>query len=171
MGIPADLAAGTVVDHVGHIPLPVPDVLQILFANERKALGIAQILPQHVSGGAVRLVFYIAQHRIGGHQLVLLVAELVFPSQRNIFFSLKNRIRRQFFHDVGAIHQLLVAAAARVVKSGQSGLLHIFGKARPDHLSGVHIGVQSDDTGVFPAVGLIPQVHNTANRAVCQRVV
>ena len=101
------------------------------------------------------------------HSTVLVVTSLYFWSQSWYFHPRET----YFFHDVGAIHQLLVAAAARVVKPGQGSLLHVFREARPDHLSGVHIGVQSDDTGVFPAVGLLPQVHNTADSAVRQRVV
>ena len=58
--ISRNLAAGTVVDAIHRQSLKGLRVLHLHRAPEGEALGVSQILPEHVVAGAVRLVFYIA---------------------------------------------------------------------------------------------------------------
>ena len=55
-----DLAAGAVVDTVQQQALKGLRMLHLHHAPESEALGISQILPEHVVAGAVRLVLHIA---------------------------------------------------------------------------------------------------------------
>ena len=58
--ISRNLAAGAVVDAIHRQPLEGLRVLHLHRAPESEALGISQILPEHVVAGAVRLVLNIA---------------------------------------------------------------------------------------------------------------
>ena len=56
-----------------HISFEVRDILHVLLADKCEALGISQILPEHVVAGAVRLVLHIAEYLIQNRKLVVLI--------------------------------------------------------------------------------------------------
>ena len=60
ISVPGELAAGAVVDAIHRQSFKGLRVLHLHRAPESEALGISQILPEHVVAGAVRLVLHIA---------------------------------------------------------------------------------------------------------------
>ncbi|MOA20546.1 hypothetical protein D3C78_1409960 [compost metagenome] len=62
-------------------------------AIEGEALRISSILLQHIARGAIRQIFYAAQHLVQQQQLMLLVEQIIFVSEPYIFLALKQRIR------------------------------------------------------------------------------
>ena len=66
-------------NRIDQIPSETLNILHILLTDKRKALGISEVLPEHIFRRSIHLILHIAQHSIRRNHLVLLVTELVFP--------------------------------------------------------------------------------------------
>ena len=73
---------------VHHQALKRLRVLHLHRAPESKALGVSQILPEHIVARAVRLVFDIAKYFIQHSQSVVLIDQKILVGKADIFFAL-----------------------------------------------------------------------------------
>lgn len=168
--ITADDAARDIVCAHLQFALKTLGGLHLGLAEESKATRISPILLEHVEARAVLLVLDNDQGLIERNQLIILVDEHVFIGQPDISLTLKQGVLGIAIDDIGAVYQLLITLAARLIKALKGRRCHPLGEISADKRT-VLGNIQANQSGILVAAMFVPALENLFHRIIRHEVV
>lgn len=152
--VTADDAARHIVGAHHEKPLKTVCAFHLGLTEESKSAGIVPVLSIHGITRPVGLIFDCDKRLVEREQFIILVGEHIFVGKPHVTLALKQWVFGRGSNDAGAIHELLVAPAAALVKALQGGALTV--ERRADDFS-VGSLVQSHDARHLVASMLVPE--------------